>query len=197
MENKKLPSVSAILSVLGYNKQILIGWTRKQALKGIDPNNITRESKNIGITVHEMINNYILERPEVDAPNKTVLNLFNSFLKYLDGRGIVGKTELKVVSDELGYWGIVDFVGELGGQKVIIDWKSGNHLHLENKIQLVAYQKLLERIYPTKDLRLVRLYKDSIGFEEVKITENEQELLEQIFYYAYRLYNLKKEVDQL
>ena len=55
-KGKKCRSVTTILgNNLGWNKQVLIGWARRQALAGHDPELVLKEAANIGTLTHYLV----------------------------------------------------------------------------------------------------------------------------------------------
>lgn len=80
--------------------------------------------------------------------------------------------ELVVFDDEYGFAGTIDFVCEFGGQKYLIDFKTGQNIWPEYELQVSAYKEALKE--KGKELKLAilqigyRRNKDGYKFTEVE-----------------------------
>ena len=94
-EGKVIPSVTTIIGGnLGWNKGALIGWSRKMALQGIDPNKERDEAADVGTLAHALIEEYITEKAlllevisvdrDLYAPAnlEMAMNAFNAFVEW-------------------------------------------------------------------------------------------------------------------
>ena len=66
MEEKRLPSVTEILSIV--SKPYLIPWANKMGLQGVDLGEYNAEATNLGIIVHGKIESYY-KNTEFDDSN--------------------------------------------------------------------------------------------------------------------------------
>jgi hypothetical protein len=141
---------------LGWNKNALIGWARKMAMKGIDPYKERDKAGTIGTLAHKLIE-YHLHRQigddgwEVDflddyAPND-IEKAQKGFEAFLEWEELVSleplKMEERLVSEWYQFGGTIDLQANVNGKFSLVDFKTSNGLWPEHVIQLSAYEKLM------------------------------------------------------
>jgi len=210
-KGKVIPSVTTIIgNNLGWNKGALIGWARKMALQGIDPNKERDEAADIGTLAHALIEEHItmkaphLEPVLVDRSLYSPANLDKAetaFLAYLDWEAQHDvhltdprvRSEERLVSEWFQYGGTLDFIVPVDGILSLIDFKSTNDLYVEHRIQLAAYEWLYEEVYgeaiPT---HLLQLGKEDGSFHHHRFTDLSKEL--EAFELLCQLHRLKGEL---
>ena len=58
-DGERLPGVTTVINELGWNKNMLIAWSRREALAGNDPNKIKDEAAKPGTLTHSFIEGHI------------------------------------------------------------------------------------------------------------------------------------------
>lgn len=211
-EGLVVPSVTTIIGQnLGWNKGALIGWARKMALQGIDPNKERDEAADIGTLAHALIEEHItttaphLEPVIVDRSLYSPANLEkaeSAFRAYLDWEEKEEidltdprvRSEERIVSEWYQYGGTLDFIAPLHGTMTLIDFKSTNHLFVEHKIQLAAYEWLYEEKYGEKiPTLLLQIGKEEADFHPHSFADLSNHF--EVFKHLIKLHALHKEVD--
>lgn len=156
-------SVTTIINDnLGWNKQILLDWTRRTLVGGDDPVLVMNEAGNIGTLVHIMIQGH-LQGFDVDTRDFTrnqtevAMVAFAGYLKWIeknqfkplmDKKG-VPVCEIPLVNEELRVGGTIDCIGTMDDKMLVVDWKtSSGGPYPEMIIQLGAYTYMLEAAKP-------------------------------------------------
>lgn len=195
-----VPGVTTILSELGWNKNVLIAWSRNMAIKEIDPEKVKREAAEIGTLTHYLIEcDSKQEKPDTSGFSKRVIdvaeNCFHAYLEWRSKHKIEYiASELQLVSEMYKFGGTADRVALIDDKLSIIDWKTANGLYLEMNIQIVAYQRLyLENFGEWADPYLVGLSKKKNGtYTERRITDTEPYW--EIFKHLLEIYKLHKRI---
>ena len=182
-KGKKCRSVTTILgNNLGWNKQVLIGWARRQALSGHDPELVLKEAANIGTLTHYLVECDIKnEVPKTSSYSAEQIekanNGFEAFKQWRRAYKpkFIG-TELVLVDDELEVGGTADQVAKIGGQVVIGDIKTSKFLYDDHIIQLGAYCHMYERMQPKAKIEygyVLRLDKNTGAFTHHNISRKQ------------------------
>ena len=152
-----VPSVTTIIgNNLGWNKNILMAWTKKIALtQGRDSDEIVEEAADIGTFTHALVENRIKtkmgikdELPDISSLSKEFLKKAkNGYMAFCDWEAKWKPdryvfSELPLVSERHKYAGTIDIIAEKNDKLYIIDIKTSNHLHPEMVVQLMAYKEL-------------------------------------------------------
>jgi len=165
-DGTKVPGVTTVLNELGWNKNTLIAWARREALAGNDPDKIRDESADIGTCAH-----YLCEcdakgvTPDLSEFSQAHIDIAeNCFLGYLDWRKTHNITkvtsELSCVSEKYKYGGTIDMLYR-GDGMILGDIKTSNGIYDEHKIQVAAYYYLLlENGYKVDDVYILHLAKN-------------------------------------
>lgn len=183
---------------LGWNKRILMGWSRKIALAGKDPDKVKQEAADIGTIAHAMIEHYIkktLFDPSQYPPDyvKRADKCFQGYLEWEKKNKFKNiKSELFLVSETYKYGGTIDKIGESDNGLTMVDFKTSSGIYNEAKIQQAAYNSLaLENNYPIDRLILLHLSKNG-DFAEHKIVNVDKYW--QVFLHCLKLQELKDEL---
>lgn len=137
-----------INSNLGWNKQALIAWARKEAMAGRDPFKVRDQAADIGTIAHYLIECDLKhETPELNQYAQADIDVAETcFLAYLEWKKAHDvepmHLELPLVSEIYEFGGTLDFVGKIDGNLAIMDYKTGTGVYDEMKIQAAAYQEL-------------------------------------------------------
>jgi len=148
----KLPSVTEILGGLGWKYAPLMQWANKIGREGKTLSEGSRDAMKIGTIAHDMIEDFVLGRPqrEHDEPAELLLPARGCLDKFQDWwfenrwneRFRLLATEVAMVDRVRRYGGTADLVGLLDGVPVVLDYKTGKSVYAETGIQLAAYAEL-------------------------------------------------------
>lgn len=174
-------SVTTIISNnLGWNKQMLIAWSKKMALtEGRDSDEVTEQAANIGTITHYLIECKIKNLvPDISQYKKEDLIIArNGYLGFCDWEAFwkpseYKHNELELVSDKYNYGGTIDIIAAKDDQLHILDIKTSNHIHPEMVIQLAAYKNMYEEKFNTTiaSCNIIKLAKDKQQFNYFPMT---------------------------
>lgn len=190
--------VTTILGNLGWNKNMLIAWSRREGLAGNDPTKIRDKAADIGTCSH-----YLCEcdakgiKPDLSEYSQEHIDIAETcFLGYLDWKKLHNiekiTSEISCVSEEFQYGGMADMVYESNGKLILGDIKTSKGIYLEHKIQLAAYYHLLiENNYKIDEVYILHLAKNG-EFASHKIKELEDYW--QVFLNCLSLHKLHKKL---
>lgn len=168
-DGERVPSVTTVIgSNLAWGSQSLLGWVRKKAIAhgealgsgepkmlrdNPDPNEIRDAAGRFGTIVHAKIEaREQRRRAKLDGFDpKEVAAADRVYKKYLAWRKKhdvdVVASERELISESLRYGGTVDLVMTVDGVKCLPDIKTSNHMSVQMRIQLAAYQQLWAENY--------------------------------------------------
>jgi hypothetical protein len=198
----RVPSVTTIIGVLGFNTQILMHWAVAESLAGRDPFAVRDRAADIGTIAHGMIEADIKgEKFDTSeyAPNdvEKASKAYKSFLDWQDKLGIECiASELQLVHQRLKYGGTIDLVARHDTELWLVDFKTSKAVYTEHKIQVAAYRELYnannkDQIY---ECHILRLPKDGGSYEHHWISENELDVAFDIFEHCKHIYDLNKQM---
>lgn len=208
-----VPSTTTIINMLGWNKNALVAWARREALAGNDPNKVRDKAADIGTIAHYMIECHLKnEEPDLsEYAQADIDKAENCFLNYLEWEKAhvdeVWHSELQLVSESYKYGGTIDLVGVIDGKPSILDFKSSKGIYPEYKIQIAAYLQLYYENFNSGHNsvlcgdhiltgHILRLDKNGDGFEHHvlgKLTSTLRDPWE-VFLHCRALYDLRKNV---
>lgn len=205
LNGKRIPSVSDVLSGLGWDNERLMRWAADLGLEGIDYEDRRGKAADIGTCAHAMIDAYLHKRgmdtdlftPEVIEMARTPFRAYLSWAKA--HRVDVLMTEQPLVSSALAYGGTPDAIVRIDrSQAVLLDFKTSNWLMPKHIIQVVAYLDLIAECLDKHLLTAVLLRVGKDG--EFKTLTVEGETITQgreAFYHLLQLYKLKSPLEKL
>jgi len=151
---KKVPSVTTIIGTnLGWNKNILLGWTRKKMNEGIDPIRIRDFAGEVGTVAHGLVEQKltgeIFNIYEYPSEAVTAAQLcYDGFLAFESTNDLeTEECEVPIVHEDLLYGGTIDWVGKMNGERCMIDFKTSSNVYVDHYIQLCAYRELYHHKY--------------------------------------------------
>ncbi|MAK38062.1 MAG: hypothetical protein CMC15_18015 [Flavobacteriaceae bacterium] len=151
-DDTKAPSVTTIIGDnLGWNKNALMAWAKRQTALGNDVDAMLKDAGETGTLLHILIEAH--QRGLNVDPRDFTENQFVSAMKCFTGYlNWVNKvkfkplaSELILVDNEQRVAGTVDCVGKVGDDLVLIDWKTSKYLYKEHKIQVAQYVTMMEK----------------------------------------------------
>jgi len=160
VKDKRVKSVTTIIGQqLGWNKQVLLGWTRKNCLQGNDSLKILRDAGAIGTLAHNLIDAHTrggvvtLDNYEPVQVSKAK-TAFYAFLDWKENRNVkILESESKMVSEKYGFGGTCDGIATVNGVSVILDYKTSNNCYDEYIIQLAAYRQMWNEANPKNKIK--------------------------------------------
>ena len=197
-DGKRAPSVTTIINdTLGWNKQVLINWAKRQTMEGNDADAVMRDAADTGTLLHLLIEGH-QKGFDVDTKDFTrnqeekALIAFGAYLQWVEKSKYEPlASEVMLVNEELRVGGTVDNKNEL----VLIDWKSTKYgPYKEHKLQLGAYIYMYEAAQPkakiTKGL-ILRFGKEDGKFHVHTVKRDRIELCIVAFKKIVELYYMK------
>lgn len=171
---------------LGWNKNALVGWARREALAGRDPYKVRDKAADVGTITHFIIQCLLeseIEGKKIEpdlsefAPNdvKKADGKIAGFLDWHDKHHVEAHhIECPRVSEQFRYGGTCDFDGMVDGELAIVDYKSGGKdVYIESKVQGAALMQLYLEEYGMSVTPVIYILKlgDDGEFQPVKITD--------------------------
>ena len=203
-DGTRAPSVTTIINQnLGWNKNVLMNWAKRQTMIGKDADAVLKEAADIGTLLHLLIEGH--QRGfDVDTGDFTrnqtekALVSFGGYLEWVEKVQFKAlASETVVVDEEQRVAGTIDCVGKVGDDLVVIDWKTSKYLYKEHKIQVAKYINLLERAKEGRHFAygmVLRFDKEEVKFHQHKVDRDKIEAGVKIFDALLALQNLKNKV---
>ena len=150
-DNVQVKSVTTLIGQhLGWNKQMLIAWSRIQGLKGKAATKVRDEAGEIGTLAHKYCEAFI-KKEKVDTSDFSENQIKKAIIAYdafrdCDSQVIPEyvESEIKLISDKYKTGGTCDLILKIKNKLVIADLKTSKGLYDEFIVQLGAYRKLYE-----------------------------------------------------
>lgn len=200
-----VPSVTTIIgNQLAWNKGALIGWTRKLALAGQDPEEVKDKSAEIGTLAHYLVECELKKiSPDVSGYSEADLDIaltaFDAFKKWRAGTSLeMVASELPVVSEKYKYGGTIDLlVFDTDSDAIcLIDLKTSNSLHLSHVVQVAAYKHAYEEVHgKISDVMILKLNKDSVDFHEYWVSNKQLDIGFRVFKHCLQLEKLQMQLE--
>tara|TARA_R100000808_G_scaffold6488_1_gene19245 strand:- start:2607 stop:3260 length:654 start_codon:yes stop_codon:yes gene_type:complete len=203
-DGKRVPSVTTIISQqLGWNKQALIGWTKRMMLGGQDSDKVLDEASQIGTLLHLLIEAH-QQGFDVDTKDfsynqeKAAMKAYAGYLEWYQKKNFKSlKNEVVLVNEELQVGGTIDSIGKMGDDLVVVDWKTSKYLYAENKLQLAAYTYMFEQAQPKANVAyglVMRFGKDDGKFHQHVVKREKLETGIEIFKALIKISQLKSQL---
>ncbi|KKN74881.1 hypothetical protein LCGC14_0386300 [marine sediment metagenome] len=200
VDDKRVPSVTTILGVLG--KPALIHWAWQCGVDGLDYRNVRDEAADIGTLAHYLIMCHLKnEKPNTSEYSQENIGLAeNSFLSYLNWEKqhtlVPLMVETPLTHGKYKFGGTIDCFAILDGETALIDFKTGKAIYSDMFYQLAAYVALIEADqHEVKTSRILRIGRtEDEGFDEVVRDALPQEW--QLFLHCLGVYDLQKEIKR-
>ena len=153
-----MPSVTTVIGQnLGWDKEMLLGWTRKMMREGKDPILFRDRAGAFGTVVHKFVE---LGRVDSVGLDLKVLSLLSQ--DWLDkAKGAFDRyaewakqhwveplaAELPLVSEEYKYGGTLDMVANVDGVPSLLDVKTSSRIKTSHRVQVSAYKHLYHEVH--------------------------------------------------
>jgi len=145
VDYKDYPSVTRVKDILAkpflYGWYAKLGWTKCEKIK--------KESQDIGLEVHETIEQRLLNK-SVTTKSPQVLELVDAvFTSFIDlNKPQIVWLEKHLISEKHKTHGTCDGCFIIGEDYVLLDWKTSSRLNKTDEIQLAGYLVCLEETDP-------------------------------------------------
>ena len=116
----RLVSITSVTS--HFNKEIFVKWRKRVGEE--EANRITKKATSRGTDMHTLVENYLLNIPELPKVQPISDFLFKISKSTLDNINNIHALESSLYSKELGIAGTVDCIAEYEGELAIIDFKT-------------------------------------------------------------------------
>lgn len=197
-----LPSVTEILKIIPAD--YLVGWANYMGLKGVTYKTISEFYTEIGTAVHNAIEDYLLGREIRNIEGELDLimqadNCFNNFLDFIKDVGSENITTLHCERTliETDYAGTADWICNMNGKTVLVDFKTSKKISGDYFIQLSAYLNAIKDIDITH-CAILRLDKKEAIYEyEEKTVEEIREKYLPVFLKLLDVYKSLVEIELL
>jgi len=175
-DGTRIPGTTTVISQnLGWNKQVLMWWANQEGLAGRNHRDTSQQAASAGSIAHLLIECDIKGiKPDTSKYPKELIDLAEtSYLNFLHWKDSVKfkliHSEISLISETYKYGATIDCIAEINGQLALLDWKTGNGVYEDHKIQLAAYKNIWEEIYPDKPLNggiyCLRIDKETAGWD--------------------------------
>ena len=204
-DGKRAPSVTTIINdTLGWNKQVLINWAKRQTMEGNDADAVMREAADIGTLTHLLIQGH-QQNFDVDTKDFTrnqeeaAMRAFSAYLKWTAKSKYTNlASEVALVNEELRVGGTIDSIGKLKDDFVVIDWKTSKYgPYKEHKLQLGAYAYMYEAAQPKAKIAyalILRFGKEDSKFHVHTVKRDRLDICIEAFKKIVELYYMKNAI---
>jgi hypothetical protein len=206
-DGEVVPSVTTVIgTVLGFNKNALLNWTKYLAFKGQDADKVKKSSASIGTSAHYLIEckikNEKFDRKELRHLSKDQLiqttNAYKGWKQWEDDWKPEEYlyTEISMVSEKYKFGGTVDIVAKKDNKIYILDNKTSNSLHMEMIVQLGAYKLLFEENHdePIHQCGIIKVEKKTPSYSLKLVSDKSLKAGQEMFLKALDIQNLKSKV---
>lgn len=151
-----LPSVTSILNCYPKSEEFL-RWLKEN---GSQADEIRDNAASHGSAVHNLVDRFLNGETisMVDADGKIRYSSaewaqFERFVFFYRRFNLeVIQNEFNIISPKLGFAGTIDLVANLDGKRIMIDLKTSKAIHNTYFLQLAAYKRLYDEVFPDAPL---------------------------------------------
>jgi len=204
-DGTRVASVTTIINdTLGWNKQVLINWAKRQTMEGNDADAVMREAGDIGTLTHLLIQGH-QQGFDVDTKDFTrnqeeaAMKAFAAYLEWTSKTKYVSlASEVMLVNEEIRVGGTIDSIGKVGDDLVVVDWKTTKYgPYKEHKLQLGAYAYMYEAAQPRAKVAyalILRFGKEDSKFHVHTIKREKLDVCIEAFKKIVELYYMKNAI---
>lgn len=172
---KRVPSVTTINNILGFNKGALIHWSWEMGCDGKDYREVADGAATIGTVAHNAVEASVKKQTDFDIDaldmppedRAKVKRCWEAWCNWKEQSKLeIFQSELSLVSEVHQFGGTMDCVG-ISSKRCIIDLKTGSGVFPEMLLQLSAYGALYNEIFPDEpieEFHLIRVGKEDASF---------------------------------
>ena len=198
--------VPSVTTIIGRFKDSgpLIWWANQQGLQGKGLEEARQPAMTAGTMAHELIEARITGQPvpELIGDTAVIAAAQAAFAVYERWQNTthlqITQSEIALVSDRYRFGGRLDAIGEVGGQRCLLDFKAANAVYSDYILQLAGYGILWDEAHPEEPIDggyyLLRLSKEhgDFSYHHYPTLEAEKEA----FLAMVDLYRRVKEIDR-
>ena len=201
--SSKVPSVTEVIgSNLGWDKQALIAWARREGMAGRDPYLLRDKAASIGTLTHLLIQqrnapdkvtiDWKTWTPEHRALAETGLAAFERWAKPRKIETL--DTEKSLVSARHHYGGTLDWIANIDEIPSYLDFKTSKGIYPGHKIQVAAYLQLWHENYGVwLQPNILHLKKDDGTFTHHILSDLQPYL--QVFLCLLEIHSLRSRIE--
>lgn len=210
-DGRIVPGTTTVIGAsLGWNKGPLMWWAYAKGKEGKPFREEANKAAETGTYAHALAEAHIKAKPLPEPPAgmtpEQALQAHTAYEAFLQwermSQLVLEDSEIPLVSEEWGYGGTLDGVGQVSGQRALLDLKGTNGTYSDHVIQVAAYAKLWLENRPNQPLdggvHILRLGKDEATFSwkyfPVKVLVSEPFTA---FLALRQLYSVKKKIESL
>ena len=203
-DETKAPSVTTIIGDnLGWNKNALMGWAKRQTMVGNDVDAMLKDAGDTGTLLHLLIEahqrGFDVDTRDFTANQETAaLKAFTGYLNWANKVEFKPlASEVVIVDNEQRVAGTIDCVGKIKDELILIDWKTSKYLYKEHKIQVAQYVNMYERMEPRAKFAyamILRFDKHEVKYHQHKVDRKKIDAGIIAFQSCLDLHNIKKAV---
>ena len=204
-DGTRVASVTTIINdTLGWNKQVLINWAKRQTMEGNDADAVMREAADIGTLTHLLIQGH-QQGFDVDTKDFTrnreeaAMRAFAAYLEWTSKTKYVNlASEVPLVNEELKIGGTMDGIGKVGDDLVLLENKTTKYgPYREHKLQVGAYTYMYEAAQPKAKIAyalILRFGKEDSKFHVHTIKREKLDVCIEAFKKIVELYYMKNAI---
>lgn len=204
---ERVPSVTTVLSTLGWNKEALMYWAWDCGMRNINYREQRDDAATIGSLMHAFCEANLKGQPfdldKIAAPEEHKIKVELMRLGWLEWRdhNLVNIThaETSIVSEEKQYGGTFDAYGLADGKRTLIDIKTSKGVYAEYIVQLSAYAALWDEHHKEEkvdEIMIIHLSKTDGSFKPYSWGRDTIEIGKAAFLGALIAYNTKKKLEE-
>lgn len=151
-DETKAPSVTTVIGDnLGWNKNALMNWAKRQSAMGNDVDAMLSDAADTGTLLHLLIEAHqrgfdVDTRDFTANQEEAALKCFTGYLNWANKVKFKPlASEVIIVDNDQRVAGTVDCIGKVGDDLILIDWKTSRYLYPEHKIQVSQYVHMMEK----------------------------------------------------
>ena len=175
-ENHHIPRVTAIIHRCIHDNG-LMQWANYLGWKKVSYEQLLFTSANIGTQCHNMIDGFLSTKKHPDIGDDIYNDAKLAYASFLRWYGdITSNNQIQTLRHEhiltcKYFGGTLDGLYSVNGRKMLIDYKTGNHIGFNYCMQLAAYAYMLERLenISIDGILLIQLCKSEPAYNEFGI----------------------------
>jgi hypothetical protein len=206
LRGERVPSVTTIIGTnLGWDKNALIAWARKEGLAGRDAYKVRDEAGSIGSLTHLMIQQFLQPpvlgpfqinfdewTPEQQTAADRGFTAFKQWLSHYKYTTIFNEKSL--VSEKYRFGGALDWVVVLDDKAAYVDFKTSKGIYPGHRIQVAAYIWLYHENFDVwLEPHLLQLGKEDGSFHHHPLVNLQPHW--EVFQHLLELNRLKEKID--
>jgi len=199
----RIPGVTTITGMLGWNSRTLINWANRMGLQGIDTNKYVDDKAAIGTLAHLFVTDGIqdVKTDTSDYSQSQISEAMDSvqnFYRWKDEHDFNPIfVERRLISELYQYGGQIDIYAKIDEKFWLVDLKTGSGVYPEMMIQVAgAYANALrENGYAVDGVRILNIPRSKTeGFIDRAISPEMSRACFKVFQHCRKIYDLKKEI---